>query len=96
MARSAATLSILRNRFRTAGFAGRQTEALVKSYQEQKNPKIIPKKDPNLVSLENELSDNLGSSVIISHKKNGSGKITFAYKNLDQLDSIIKSLKNRE
>ena len=78
------------------GLSVRQTEALVKSYQEQKNPKIIPKKDPNLVSLENELSDNLGSSVIISHKKNGSGKITFAYKNLDQLDSIIKSLKNRE
>jgi len=78
------------------GLSVRQTEALVKSYQEQKNPKIIPKKDPNLVSLENELSDNLGSSVIISHKKNGSGKITFAYKNLDQLDSIIKSLKKRE
>ena len=78
------------------GLSVRQTEALVKSYQEQKNPKITPKKDPNLVSLENELSDNLGSSVTISHKKNGSGKITFAYKNLDQLDSIIKPLKKSE
>jgi hypothetical protein len=34
--------------------------------------------------------------VTISHKKNGSGKITFAYKNLDQLDSIIKPLKKSE
>ena len=77
------------------GMSVRQTEALVKSYQEQKNPKITPKKDPNLLSLENELSDLIGSSVTISHKKNGSGRITFSYKNLDQLDSIIKPIKNK-
>ena len=55
--------------------------------------KVTSKKDPNLLNLENELSDYLGSSVTISHKKNGSGKITFVYKNLEQLDSIIKPLK---
>ena len=78
------------------GLSVRQAEALVKSYQQQKNPKSMPKKDPNLLSLENELGDLLGSSVTISHKKNGSGKITFSYKNLDQLDAIIKPIKNKE
>ena len=78
------------------GLSVRQAEALVKSYQQQKNPKSMSKKDPNLLSLENELGDLLGSSVTISHKKNGSGKITFSYKNLDQLDAIIKPIKNKE
>ena len=78
------------------GLSVRQTEALVNSYQSQKNPKVTSKKDPNLLNLENELSDHLGSSVTISHKKNGSGKITFVYKNLEQLDSIIKPLKKEE
>ena len=78
------------------GLSVRQTEALVNSYQSQKNPKVTSKKDPNLLNLENELSDYLGSSVTISHKKNGSGKITFVYKNLEQLDSIIKPLKKEE
>ena len=59
------------------GLSVRQTEALVNSYQSQKNRKVTSKKDPNLLNLENELSDHLGSSVTISHKKNGSGKITF-------------------
>ena len=58
--------------------------------------RYLEKKDPNLLNLENELSDHLGSSVTISHKINGSGKITFVYKNLEQLDSIIKPLKKEE
>ena len=78
------------------GLSVRQTEALVNSYQSQKNRKVTSKKDPNLLNLENELSDHLGSSVTISHKKNGSGKITFVYKNLEQLDSIIKTLKKEQ
>ncbi len=78
------------------GLSVRQTEALVNSYQSQKNRKVTSKKDPNLLNLENELSDHLGSSVTISHKKNGSGKITFVYKNLEQLDSIIKPLKKEQ
>ena len=78
------------------GLSVRHTEALVNSYQSQKNRKVTSKKDPNLLNLENELSDHLGSSVTISHKKNGSGKITFVYKNLEQLDSIIKPLKKEQ
>jgi len=31
--------------------------------------------------------------VIISHKRNGSGKISFSYKDLDQLEQIIKPFK---
>jgi hypothetical protein len=41
------------------------------------------------------LGDSLGAKVIISHQKKGSGKITFFYKDLDQLDQIIGPLKKR-
>jgi ParB family chromosome partitioning protein len=69
---------------------------LVKQYQTEKEPKPIIKKDANLLSLETELSDALGSKVTISHQKKGSGKIIFSYKNLEQLDSIIKPLRKKE
>ena len=77
-------------------FSSRQSENLVKQYQTEKEPKPIIKKDANLLSLETELSDALGSKVTISHQKKGSGKIIFSYKNLEQLDSIIKPLRKKE
>ena len=78
------------------GFSSRQSENLVKQYQAEKELKPVIKKDANLLSLETELSDALGSKVTISHQKKGSGKITFSYKNLEQLDSIIKPLRKKE
>jgi len=77
-------------------FSSRQSENLVKQYQTEKEPKPIIKKDANLLSLETELSDALGSKVTINHQKKGSGKIIFSYKNLEQLDSIIKPLRKKE
>ena len=79
------------------GLSVRQAEALVKSYQQQKNPKSMPKKDPNLLSLENELGDLLGSSVTISHKKTVLGKLPSLTKtsiSLMQLSSLLK-IKNK-
>ena len=72
----------------------RQAEKLASSYlnkQTGRTRKSI--KDPNIVALENSLSDAINSQVIISHKKNGSGKISFSYKDLDQLEQIIKPFK---
>ena len=39
------------------------------------------------------ISDKLGLSVNINNKKNNKGKITFEYKDLDQLNRIIDILK---
>ena len=50
-------------------------------------------KDANIKELEMSISDKLGLSVNISNKKNNKGKITFEYKDLDQLNRIIDILK---
>ena len=84
------------NKIVKSGLSTRQAENLAKSYQQEKGAKPQPPKDPNLTNLETELGDALGAKVVISHQKKGSGKITFSYKNLEQLDQIIKPLRKKE
>ena len=79
-----------------SGLSTRQAEKLAKSYQQEKGAKPQSPKDPNLTNLETELGDALGAKVVISHQKKGSGKITFSYMNLEQLDQIIKPLRKKE
>jgi len=70
----------------------RQTEVLVKQFRE-KNFKVISKKDSNILDLQKTLEDKLGLNVSINNKKDNSGTISFEYKNLDQLDKIINTIK---
>lgn len=50
-------------------------------------------KDPNIRSLERELTDELGLSVVID--QNGeSGRLSISYSNLEQLDMLLARLKN--
>ncbi|MAR53211.1 MAG: chromosome partitioning protein ParB [Acidimicrobiaceae bacterium] len=69
----------------------REVEALIGNRPSAK-VKIRENKSSDILSLENDLSDKLGTSVKISHKKNGTGALKINYSNLDQLDSIIKKL----
>ena len=50
-------------------------------------------KDPNIRSLERELSDELGLVVAIDHIGDG-GRLTVTYKSLDQFDMILGRLRN--
>ena len=60
----------------------------------QKKPtkSIKKQKMADIVNLETNLSDKLGTSVQISHKLNGSGSLKINYNNLDQLDFILKKI----
>ena len=69
----------------------REVEALIGNKPSAK-VKMRENKSSDILSLENELSDKLGTSVKISHKKNGTGVLKINYSNLDQLESIIKKL----
>jgi len=69
----------------------REVEALIGNKSSTK-VKMRENKSSDILSLENDLSDKLGTSVKISHKKNGTGVLKINYSNLDQLDSIIKKL----
>ena len=71
----------------------RQTESLVRLLKKAgKNKNNL--KDTNIISTENELTNKIGMRVILNNKKNNSGSLTFQYKGLDQLDRLIKIVKN--
>jgi len=71
----------------------RQAEILVRQVRNQKL-KLIKKKDANILDLQKMLEEKTGLIVTIDNKKNNFGKISFEYKDLEQLDKIIKSIKN--
>ena len=49
-------------------------------------------RDPNLKSVEAKLRTKLGAKVSLNHKKNGAGKLTVFYGNLDDLDRILQGM----
>ena len=70
----------------------RQAESLVKIFKSKKIPKLISK-DSNLKELESSLTSKIGLNVNIKNIKNNSGSITFEYKDIDQLNNLIKVIK---
>jgi ParB family chromosome partitioning protein len=72
----------------------RQSENLVRALRNKKNLKIVPSKDSNILDLEKSLVDKTGINVEIKNNKNNSGRLSFEYKNLEQLDRLINTIKN--
>jgi len=74
------------------GLSVRQTEALVRIYQEgKKDEKVKPDAAPSadIRRLENSLSEKLGAAVEIQHGAKGKGKLVISYNSLDELDGIL-------
>jgi len=75
----------------------REVETLVKNLQNgYKTGQISssPKKtNADVRQLEESLAEALGASVTIDAKKNGSGILKVHYRNLEQLDEILKKIK---
>lgn len=77
------------------GLSVRRVEALVKAYKDGKTDKPKPaqtSKDPNLVSLEEDLQRHFGTSVNISLKGN-KGKIEIEFYNNDDLERVLDLLR---
>ena len=70
----------------------RQVEQLLKNEKTIKH-KNKTEPDINIINLEKELEASIGLKTSIKDK-NGKGKISFDYKNLDQLDELISKIKN--
>jgi len=49
--------------------------------------------DPDILRLENELGERLGSEVKIKHTKKGKGTLQIAYNSLEELDGILSKIK---
>ena len=50
--------------------------------------------DSNILEIQKKIEDQLGLKVIITNKKNNSGKISIEYKNLDQFELVSNLLKH--
>jgi len=77
------------------GLSVRQTESMVrklgtKSPSKNKASATI---DPDIRTLQDELSGKLGASVIIKHKKSGKGTLEIHYSSVDELDGILTKIK---
>ena len=71
----------------------RQAESLVRVFKFKKGSSKISK-DPNIDSLEISVTEKIGLKVFIKNNKNNRGTITLEYKDLEQLNKIIKILKS--
>jgi len=73
----------------------RQAELLTKKNVSFSKKIKIRNIDPNIKDLENSLEQKTGMKVIIDNKKNNKGKITFEYKDLDQLNQLVANVKSK-
>jgi ParB family chromosome partitioning protein len=72
----------------------RQTEDLVRRLQAEQQPKADKTRiDPDIRSLQDDLSTKIGAPVMIQHSAKGKGKLVIAYGNLDELDGILSHIK---
>ena len=70
----------------------RQTENLVRLIKSKKNYST-KRKDSNILSIEEELSNKIGMRVFINNKRNNTGTISVEYKAVDQLDRLVEVIK---
>lgn len=82
------------------GMSVRETEQLVKGLKDKGTKNKTGKKrsassrlDPNLKSLQEDLSGRLGAAVAIKHGKGGKGTLEIHYNSLDELDGILNRIK---
>ena len=70
----------------------RQAENFVKLFKGKKQKSKVGK-DTNILALELSVSNKIGLNVDIQNNKRNKGKISFEYKDLDQLNKIIDIIK---
>ncbi len=71
----------------------RQTENFVKIFKNKKH-KSRTVKDSNIIALELSISNKIGLNVDIQNNTRNKGKISFEFKDLDQLNKIIEIIKD--
>lgn len=78
------------------GLSVRETERLARHVSNKGNSEAFrnPQKDADTRALEEDLSANLGMSVVIDHRAGGEGRLTIQYKELEQLDHLCQLLSS--
>jgi ParB family chromosome partitioning protein len=76
------------------GLNVRQVEELARGNAERidRKPRTSQRKDPDTLALEKRVSDVLGLAVSVDHRGDAGGTVHIKYRDLDQLDEIMKRL----
>ena len=79
------------------GLSVRATEQLVKKLlaaASHPDSEVKPRRrDPDLVILEQDLSDRIGAPVVVQANPKGKGKLVISYNSLDELDGILAHIQ---
>jgi ParB family chromosome partitioning protein len=77
------------------GLSVREAEQLVRKLRSEEGKSTAKSKDvdPNIVRLQDDISEKLGAKVIFQHAGNGKGKVIVHYNSLDELDGILAHIK---
>lgn len=75
------------------GLSVRQVEKLANEKKSARTTAEQPSRDPNIVQLEDELRQSLGTKVQLRNKAGGKGKIEIEYYNLDELERLLAILR---
>lgn len=76
------------------GLSVRETEALIRKISAPVKKPKASRKDPDIIRLEERLTERLGAQVHIKQKANGKGSLEIAYTSLDVLDGILKKIES--
>jgi ParB family chromosome partitioning protein len=85
--------SFVANKFVENKLSVRQAENFVKLFKNKRQKSKITK-DTNIIALELSVSNKIGLNVEIQNNNRNKGKISFEYKDLDQLNKIIEIIKS--
>lgn len=76
------------------GLSVRETEALIRKISAPKKATKATRKDPDIMKLEERLTERLGAPVIIKQKAKGKGCLEITYSSLDVLDGILNKIES--
>lgn len=89
------TLIKIAERIVKENWNARKVEDEVSRLTETSRPTTSGRKDANISAVENKLRVRLSAKVQITHKKNGSGKITIHYGNINDFDRVLAILTHK-
>lgn len=76
------------------GLSVRETEALIRRISAPAKKPVSRRKDPDIVKLEERLTEHLGAQVNIKQKAKGKGCLEINYTSLDVLEGILSKIES--
>jgi len=76
------------------GLSVRETEALIRKISAPEKKSKPSRKDPDIIKLEERLTEHLGAQVHIKQKGKGKGCLQINYTSLDVLDGILSKIES--